>query len=211
VAESDYQKIEERLQKVEKQNRNIKIFVLVLIAIFIVYLIAAKTPRRFVCPAASGPAKCSHSAVSSPNPADQLAIRQLLYSYSHAFNGGDLEGVLAIFADNALMEMNIPGQETVKLEGKSAIRNLFSDRIQQFAKMKIQRRHLMTNFIFVDTAKDRARIELYFLLGSTKDNKLSFVTTGTYEGTLVKQGGNWLIQHWIDNLDKGVDVPVKSK
>jgi hypothetical protein len=123
--------------------------------------------------------------------ADFIAIQQLLGRYCHAHDTRDLEMLRACFAKDA----TALGQR-----GRDAIVERYAEGYKQ---LTAQRRHILTNFFFVEEAEEQAVIQSYITLYLIRDEKLSLHLTGVYRDHVVLEEGQWRIQ----SRDATIDVP----
>lgn len=138
------------------------------------------------------------------DPEDRLAIENLLYAYSFAYDNYEAEAWLSLFTDDAVFVAGTPGQPSVSFTGEG-FRNFWTERMKTFAKSGNRRRHLMSNILFLDQTEDTAHVSVVGLLTNAKDGKsFSAVTSLNYEGWLVKGRQGWKIKRWHDLPDAPV-------
>lgn len=134
--------------------------------------------------------------------ADRLAIIDVLHRYAHCYDEGDLDGLAALFTEDATFTIGggaIGGMPST-MQGRAEIRESMGRRRE--ATAAAQRRHLITNVIVDDIADDRAAAASYLLLGSTEDGALALPVTGRYTDELVRQAdGTWRISRRELRLD----------
>ncbi|MEG6509974.1 nuclear transport factor 2 family protein [Methyloligella sp. 2.7D] len=136
--------------------------------------------------------------------ADRAAIENLLYAYSFAYDNYEAEAWLDLFTDDAVFVAGTPGQPAVSFTGEG-FRKFWTARMKAFAKSGNQRRHLMSNILFLDQTKDTAHVSVAGLLTNAHDGKnFSPVTSLNYEGWLVKGPEGWKIKRWHDMPDAPV-------
>ncbi len=123
--------------------------------------------------------------------ADFIAIQQLLSRYCWAHDSRDLELLGACFAKDA----TALGQR-----GRDAIVARYAEGYQQ---LTAQRRHILTNFFFVEEGEQEAVIQSYITLYLIRDEKISLHLTGVYRDRVVLEEGQWRIQ----SRDATIDVP----
>jgi ketosteroid isomerase-like protein len=85
-----------------------------------------------------------------PNPAPHAALADLVIRFTEAFNQGDLDGVMAFMAEEAVYDQF----NGTRSEGKSAIRAAFVPQFRgDFGTMRF-----LTEDLFVDPASGKALI-----------------------------------------------------
>jgi SnoaL-like domain len=139
---------------------------------------------------------------ASFNPANRLAVTNLVASYGPLYDQFKLTEFRALFVEKPIFEFWLGDKKMG--EGIDTVLPLLQKRQELFKQEKIQRRHYLTpRFIRQDA--DTVTGEAYFLLLTNKGDKPAFVTTGVYEFTAVNEGGNWRIGRWIAHLDSPFD------
>lgn len=135
---------------------------------------------------------------------DRLAIENLIYAYSFAYDNYEAEAWLSLFTDDAVFVAGTPGQPSVSFTGEG-FRNFWTERMKTFAKSGSRRRHLMSNILFLEQTEDTAHVSVVGLLTNAKDGKtFTPVTSLNYEGWLVKGPEGWKIERWHDLPDAPV-------
>lgn len=133
---------------------------------------------------------------------DRLEIINVLNSYSHYFDHGQTEDWLNLFTEDGIFE--VAGGAVFK--GRTQMMPLVA-RSKKWLEAGVQRRHRLSNIIFHEQTKSKARISVYLLLASTANKEdLSFVSTGEYSGWLVKKDGEWKISKWVAAVDKNMSL-----
>lgn len=141
---------------------------------------------------------------------DRLAILNVLGAYPYHFDEGETDEFLDLFTEDVTFEWYMAGEKVGGMDGRKAFADMIVPRMKAFAERGLIRRHTNANIFIVSQTENEAHVRMGFLLHSVKDRKeLTLVTTGTYEGRLVKRNGRWLICHWIDRLDLDIR-PKKS-
>lgn len=141
--------------------------------------------------------------------ADRLAILNVLGAYPHHFDEGEAEDFLDLFTEDVTFEWYMAGEKVGGMEGRKAFGDMIAPRMKMFAEQGLIRRHTNANIFIVSQTEKEAHVRMGFILHSVKDMKeLTLVSTGTYEGRLVKLDGRWLISHWIDRVD--LDIRPKN-
>jgi hypothetical protein len=140
---------------------------------------------------------------ASFNPADRLAVTNLVASYGPLYDQFKLTEFRALFVEKPIVEFWM-GDKKLS-EGMDNIMVLLQKRQDVFKQAKIQRRHFLTPR-FVSQNADTVTGEAYFLLLTNKEgDKPALVTTGVYEFTAANEGDNWRISRWIAHVDSPLD------
>ena len=153
------------------------------------------------------------------DPEDRLAIENLLYAYSFAYDNYEAEAWLSLFTDDAVFVAGTPGETPVAFTGEG-FRSFWTERMKAFASSGNRRRHLMSNILFLDQTETTAHVSVVGLLTNAKDGKtvsatellknakdakrFTVVTSLNYEGWLVKGPKGWKIERWHDLPDAPV-------
>ena len=139
--------------------------------------------------------------------ADRLAIANLLYAYSFAYDNYEADAWFKLFTDDVVFVAGVPGAGAVSFTG-DGFRTFWRERMQQFSTSGNQRRHLMSNILFLQQTADTAHVSVAGLLTNAKDGKtFTAVSSLNYEGWLVKGPEGWKIKRWHDFPD----APVPEK
>ena len=139
--------------------------------------------------------------------ADRLAIANLLYAYSFAYDNYEADAWFKLFTDDVVFVAGVPGAGAVSFTG-DGFRTFWRERMQQFSTSGNQRRHLMSNILFLEQTADTAHVSVAGLLTNAKDGKtFTAVSSLNYEGWLVKGPEGWKIKRWHDFPD----APVPEK
>ncbi|BCH35682.1 hypothetical protein MesoLjLc_76120 [Mesorhizobium sp. L-8-10] len=144
---------------------------------------------------ASGPGQTDFNA------ADRLAIANLLYAYAFAYDNYEADTWFTLFTPDVVFVAGVPGEGAVSFTGEG-FRTFWRKRMKEFSSSGNQRRHLMTNILFLDQTADTAHVSVTGLLTNAKDGEtFSAVSSLNYEGWLVKGTDGWKIQRWHDFPD----------
>lgn len=140
------------------------------------------------------------------DPADRLAIANLLYAYSFAYDNYEADAWFSLFTSDAVFVAGVPGGGAVAFDG-DGFRSFWRERMQEFSTSGNQRRHLMSNILFLDQTAETAHISVAGLLTNAKDGKsFTAVSSLNYEGWLVKGPDGWKIRRWHDFPDGPVST-----
>jgi len=141
--------------------------------------------------------------------ADRLEIINVLGAYPHHFDEREADEFLNLFTEDVSFEWYMAGEKVGGMKGRKAFGDMIVPRMAMFADQGLIRRHTNANIFIVSQNDNEAHVRMGFILHSVKDMKeLTLVSTGTYEGWLVKQDGRWLIRRWIDRVD--LDIRPKK-
>ncbi|HEX7034632.1 MAG TPA: nuclear transport factor 2 family protein [Pseudomonadales bacterium] len=124
---------------------------------------------------------------------DRLEITNLIHSYAHHADAGDLDAFLDLFAEDAAVDIGIPG-----VRDKASLSRAMRAR-PPAADMKS--RHVMTNLMFREQNADSATGSLYFTLMSSAAGKVAPAATGQYTFTVGRADGRWRIRRWRAEVD----------
>ena len=139
--------------------------------------------------------------------ADRLAIANLLYAYSFAYDNYEADAWFKLFTDDVVFVAGVPGAGAVSFTGEG-FRTFWRERMKQFSSSGNQRRHLMSNILFLEQTADTAHVSVAGHLTNAKDGKtFTAVSSLNYEGWLVKGPEGWKIKRWHDFPD----APVPEK
>jgi ketosteroid isomerase-like protein len=156
-------------------------------------------------------AKALRSYAPQSNPgaadfdaADRLAIANLLYAYSFAYDNYEADAWFKLFTSDAVFVAGVAGEDAYSFTGEG-FRKFWSERMKDFSTSGNQRRHLMSNILFLDQTADTAHVSVTGLLTNAKDGKtFTAVSSLNYEGWLKKGPDGWKIQRWHDFPDSPV-------
>lgn len=133
--------------------------------------------------------------------ADRAAIANLLYAYSFAYDNYEADAWFELFTPEVYFVAGMPGTPSLSFQGDD-FRKFWRQRMADFKTSGNQRRHLMSNILFLDQTETTAHISVAGLLTNVKDGKTaSFVSSLNYEGWLVKGEDGWKIKRWHDFPD----------
>jgi uncharacterized protein (TIGR02246 family) len=129
---------------------------------------------------------------------DQLAINDLFVRYTTALDAGDVEKIVACFAEDGALESPTVGTYS----GRPAIRE-FARRFARFRENGAQLRHVISN-LAVEIDGDRGTATCYLLNLITRNGRSELLAPGRYECDVVKTGGEWLFRRRVVILDHPV-------
>ncbi len=114
-------------------------------------------------------------------------IENLFFRYARGFDEDDLDSLAACFTEHAKL---FSGEW---LHGREAIRAALAARRQTRADQGQLPRHIHTNIAIEPRGDDEATVHSLFSLALTTREGVSIEVVGTYEDTVVRQDGRWLI------------------
>ncbi|MEZ5166863.1 MAG: nuclear transport factor 2 family protein [Acidimicrobiales bacterium] len=130
-------------------------------------------------------------------PDSAREIEHLLYRYAECIDGGDLDGLAALFLHGRIA----PIPDAIN-EGPDAVRAMY-DGVKIYPDGTPKTKHVTTNVIVeVDEDAGAARARSYYtVLQATDALPLQVVITGRYHDTFHRVGGEW----WFDTRTMFVD------
>lgn len=132
-------------------------------------------------------------------PAERLAIQDLLARAALALDEHDFATLERCFAPEARLAIDIAGADgTMELEGRDAIMQLMRD---SMAEQTDQRRHVTTNTLLLEDGGDEARLVSNLTLTAVEDGAIRLVTSGYYRDRVRRDGKGWLIAERVIELD----------
>ena len=138
-----------------------------------------------------------------PNPADdglaelrdRIMIQDLVNRYAHCIRNQDVEGVLALFTEDATVDFDRSAVDNGgRKQGTAELRPVYEAGFQSMAPWPIMVNHVV-DFDGPDRARGTVCIEL-------RQGALGYRVTwiGTYDDIYVKQGGRWKFQSRITEV-----------
>ena len=145
------------------------------------------------------------------NIADRIAINDVIDAYGIFWDTNNLDGYLSIFSEDAKGVSYSSSGEKITYSIKDEIEMINSkERMDYFIDNKMQRRHMMSNIMFIELSENFAHLKKYMTLLTTNNNsKTEIVSPIFYDFKLKKINGIWKITHREINLDKPLDLPIK--
>ena len=136
----------------------------------------------------------------APSVHDRLMIDDLFIRYTCALDAGDVETLVACFAEDGSLESPAVG----KYAGRAAIRE-FARRFAGFRERGSQLRHVISNLrIAIDG--DRGSAQCYLLVYLTRNGASRLLAPGTYDCELVRVDGQWLFERRIVTMDHDYEL-----
>ena len=145
------------------------------------------------------------------NIADRIAINDVIDAYGIFWDTNNLKGYLSIFSEDAKGVSYNSSGEKITYSIKDEIEMINSkERMDYFINNKMQRRHMMSNIMFIELSENFAHLKKYMTLLTTNNNsKTEIVSPIFYDFKLKKINGIWKITYREINLDKPLDLPIK--
>lgn len=147
------------------------------------------------------PAAMNDAGRTDFNMTDRVALTQLIHAYSIEVDRFNIDGWFALFTDDAVFSVGLPGMVPVEQSGE-AFRSFWRTRFGDFERSGNRRKHLISNILFTEQNETSARAVISGLITNAKDGRTFTVVSGVdYEGWFVKQAGVWRIKRWNDRPD----------
>ena len=141
---------------------------------------------------------------------DRLAILNLVHAYCVELDRFNLDAWFDLFSDDAIFTGHLPNVPPVELSD-GEFRSFFRQRFGGFERRGNQRRHLISNVVFVAQEADSAHTLMSGILTDVKDKKIfTALTSLNYEGWYVKNDGVWKIHRWTDAPDTDPDASAST-
>jgi hypothetical protein len=137
--------------------------------------------------------------------ADRLAILNLMTAYSYLIDEGRWDQWYELFAKDVVLQSTVPCFGKIQAKGKEAMRAVTDLRYVAGGKTTAMRRHTMGNVHVAEQTPTTAKVRSYMLISSVPaSDKLNVLTTGTYNATMEKRAGKWIITRWYIEVDAPV-------
>jgi ketosteroid isomerase-like protein len=115
-----------------------------------------------------------------------FAIHETFVRYATCLDHGDVEGVVACFAEDAALASPVLG----RFAGHAGIRD-FAQRTADLLAQGVQFRHVVSNLV-ARVEADRALARCYLLDFRTRAGRTSLLSPGEYDCELRRAGDRWL-------------------
>ena len=136
--------------------------------------------------------------------ADRQAAMNQVTAYSFLIDEDRWEEWFALYSDDIIFETTTPCFGTIITTGKKAFRKFIDVRFRGpgSEKKNFAHRHTMGNMHVAYQDKERIEIRTYMLISDAFPvGKFNLFTSGTYNATLKKIDGRWLITRWYIEVD----------
>ena len=135
------------------------------------------------------------------DPADRLAILNLLGAYAFTYDRVRIDEFRALFTDSP--EISYAARGTVMIEGLPDVIRAAQAKQEQFKAEDNQRRHALDSVCFSSQDADEASGTCYFqVFGTREGGAPSPQMTGYYEFTAVKRDNGWKFSRWLAHIDQ---------
>lgn len=131
------------------------------------------------------------------DPAEVLAIHDLLYTYAAANDDRDVAVIVDCFTEEGSFGLQVAGAEPI---GPLAGQDLHDLYATMLGAQSDQRRHVITNVRVSRLDEGRCRVLSYFTLQVTDAGVTKTLTCGVYTDTVIQHGdGGWRFESkWLD-------------
>ena len=152
--------------------------------------------------------EADYSGAVDANPqwmADRLAILNVMTAYSYLIDEGRWDQWYELFAKDVRFESTVPCFGTIQVKGRDAMRAVTDLRYVAGGRNTVMRRHTMGNVHVASQTATAAEVRSYMLISAVPaSDKLNVITTGTYNATMAKRDGRWIITRWYIEVDAPV-------
>ena len=135
---------------------------------------------------------------------DRLAINDLFIRYTTALDEGDAEGVVGCFMPDGWLDSPIVGHH----QGREALL-AFAEKTAAAIRRGARFRHMITN-LRIEAKEGRVRARCYLLDLLTIDGQTQILSPGEYDCEVVNDGGRWLFQSRLVQMDRPFTIPFTS-
>lgn len=138
--------------------------------------------------------------------ADRLAIINHFMAYAYLIDEGRWDDWFALFSDDIQFETTVPELGTIIIKGQKAFQAFVNLRyIQPGKTSKGVRRHTQGNVHVAEQTATKAKARAYMLISNVPAaDHLHTLTTGTYNASLEKRNGKWIITRYYVETDAPV-------
>jgi 3-phenylpropionate/cinnamic acid dioxygenase small subunit len=136
--------------------------------------------------------------------ADRQAAMNQVTAYSFLIDEDRWEDWFALYSDDIVFETTTPCFGTIRTVGKKAFRKFVNVRFRGPGResKNFAHRHTMGNMHVAYQDKNRIEIRTYMLISDAfPDGTFNLFTSGTYNATLEKRDGRWIITRWYIEVD----------
>lgn len=132
--------------------------------------------------------------------ADRTAVAELFGSYGAANDTHDLALMESCFTADATFTLHIAGSDSIgPLSPRPAIMEFFGAAL---GAQTDQRRHVLTNFRYLEDKDDSAAVDAYLTLLVSDEGRTEAKSAGRYETAVVADGDRWRFRSmvlWLDS------------
>ena len=143
--------------------------------------------------------------------ADRLAITNLLSALIYAIDEKRLDLLVGTMAPEFEVEYHFPGNPKITISGREAFEEMMTARFENFKRMGIHRRHIISPPYFLEQTPTSARVIVHVLICTmTHREHWRPLVSALGEFQLAKRNGVWAFTHQIESLDSSVDLPLNT-
>ena len=141
-----------------------------------------------------------HPGVTDFSAAERLAIQNVIASHFLNLDSFEIDTWMTNFAPGATFVAE-SGNNRYEWD-RAEFEKFFRERFKGFKREGKQRRHIISNILFVEQANQSARVMAKgLLLSTTRGGPAELVGGLTYEGVFIKNEGEWRIAKWTVRAD----------
>ncbi|OQX57959.1 MAG: hypothetical protein B5M52_06360 [Helicobacteraceae bacterium 4484_230] len=136
--------------------------------------------------------------------ADRQAVVNHVTAYSYLIDEDRWDEWFELFSDDIIFETTTPCFGTIRTIGKKAFEKFVDVRFRGpgSENKNFAHRHTMGNVHVAYQDKKRAEVRTYMLISDAfPDGRFNVFTSGTYNATLEKRDGRWIITRWYIEVD----------
>ncbi len=126
---------------------------------------------------------------------DERAITQVLYRYATGFDYSRPDELLALFTEDAVLEIRAAKGGSVRRFEGATLQKFFKDRPKPSSPLPTSKHLVTAPLIAIDG--NTAKSECYLAVLSARPEGTAVGTYGRYEDRFVKRNGRWLLQERI--------------
>ena len=153
----------------------------------------------------------SPAGTTSFDVADRLAITNLFGAMIYGLDEKRLDLFIETLAPEFGAEYHIPGNPTIIITGRDALEKMMAARFENYTRMGVRRRHIITPPYFLEQTATTARVVIH-ILNCTMTHRKSWqpITSALGEFQLAKRNGVWAFTHQIETVDSFLDLPLNA-
>ena len=153
----------------------------------------------------------SPAGITSFDVADRLAITNLFGAMIYGLDEKRLDLFIETLAPEFGAEYHIPGNPTITVTGRDALEKMMAARYENYTRMGVRRRHIITPPYFLEQTANTARVVIH-ILSCTMTHRKSWqpITSARGEFQLAKRNGVWAFTHQIETVDSFMDLPLNT-
>lgn len=127
------------------------------------------------------------------DPADALAVTDVLLDYARANDVRDVDAIVRCFAPDGSFAMQVAGQEPLGPFDDASEPTLRAFMAATLGAQADRRRHVLTNVQVRALGPDEVTARAYLTLVVTDGGGTAVRATGEYEDVLRRDGDRWLV------------------